>query len=78
MRFCEKQVSIVLGKPMTEYVENIELSKFNIANNTSPMPEVGSDENIVSANQSDNTSDEAATNTDNKTDLLDELEELVK
>lgn len=76
MRFCEKQVSTVLGKPMTEYVENIELSKFNIANNTSPMPEVGSDENIVSANQSDNTSDEAATGTDNETDLLDELEGL--
>lgn len=76
MRFCEKQVSTVLGKPMTEYVENIELSKFNIANNTSPMPEVGSDENMVSTNQSDNTSDEAATETDNETDLLDELEGL--
>lgn len=78
MRFCEKQVSTVLGKPMTEYVENIELSKFNIANNTSPMPEVGSDENMVSANQTDNTSDETATDTDNETDLLDELEGLTK
>lgn len=78
MRFCEKQVSTVLGKPMTEYVENIELSKFNIANNTSPIPEVGSGENMVSVNQTDDTSDEAATDTDNKTDLLDELEELVK
>lgn len=76
MRFCEKQVSTVLGKPMTEYVENIELSKFNIANNTSPMPEVGSDENMVSANQPDNPSDEVTTDTDNETDLLDELEGL--
>lgn len=54
MRFCEKRVSTILNKPMTEYVENIELSKFNIAKNATSMPEVGDDENKISASSSSN------------------------